>query len=789
VSRWVRVTAAVALGALAVAGLSASVVLALVGRDPGPSAAGELVLPGLSGPARIVRDPFGIPHVEAESLVDAYRALGFAHAQDRLWQMEVLRRSARGRLAEVLGARAVDSDRLARTLGLGVAADKEVTRLSKDARAALDAYAGGVNAWLAEVAAARAPRPFELRWLELEPEPWRAEDSLAIARLRAWNLGRSLGASLLLDRLVSELGGVPSRDFFPVRPSDGAHDPLAPLLELGQVADELAEGSGLAGPAGSLGVVVPGARSASGKPLLANDAHVGFTAPAPFYLAHVRAGRFEISGATWPGLPLFFVGSNRLTAWGQVALHGSVSDLFDETLDPANPNRYERGGRWREATARDETILVRGGAKQEIRVAVTEHGPLLRGVRPDDARASALALRWTGFASELYVEASLRLQRCADWECFRAALRDVRAPAATWLFADPNGIGTQVAGDLPIRALDTGLLPVSGSSRFYDWRGVIPFDELPSKYGTNLGPQVVSTHLDSEAFQYPVSWLWSNQGGAERLRELVADAGAIDAERLVAIQRDTVSRRGPASLRLLIGDLQPASSAAQKAKEMLLEWDGSTSRDSIGASLYHVFRQRLAHRLLERLKLSADALALLDQAEPAPGLVLARTLDRVGREEAVGLVEAALDETWATMRTQISANPKKWLWGEIHEVRLVHEFERSGAGSLRWVGRRLGVGPFQVPGDPDTAWTMYHRALPDRALELGPGLRYAIDLSDPDHALVGLAGGQSGSSGSAHYADALADWLAGQPRPLWMHQSDVAYHQQGTWKLLPERAQ
>ena len=162
--------------------------------------------------------------------------------------------------------------------------------------------------------------------------------------------------------------------------------------------------------------------------------------------------------------------------------------------------------------------------------------------------------------------------------------------------------------------------------------------------------------------------------------------------------------------------------------------------------------------------------------------MLARTLDRLGRDKAASLIEGALDETWATMRTQISANPKKWAWGELHGVRLVHEFERSGSGTLRWVGRRLGVGPFAAPGDPDTAWTMYHGALPDYALELGPGLRYAVDLGDPDHALVGLAGGQSGSSGSAHYADALRDWLAGRPRPLWMHQSDVAYHRR-RWEL------
>jgi penicillin amidase len=788
VKRWLGVAATAALAVLVVVAAGAAIVLALVGRDPGPSESGELTPAGLTAPARVLRDPFGIPHVEAQSLADAYLALGLAHAQDRLWQMELLRRSARGRLAEILGPKALPADRLSRTLGLGAAAEDEARSLDRDTRSALEAYAAGVNAWLAEIAAGRAPRPFELRWLELEPEPWTPADSLAIARLRAWNLGRSLGASLLLDRLVSEIGGVPSRDFFPVRPSDGAHDPLAPLLELGSAADALAEDSGLAGPAGSLGILVPASHSASGKPLLANDSHVDFSAPAVFYLAHVRAGRTEISGATWPGLPVFFTGTNRAIAWGQVAVHGSVSDLFEETLDPADPRRYENGGRFRAADARREEIAVRGGAPLALEVLRTAHGPLLRSVRPDDSRVAALSLRWTGFAPESGVAALLRLQRCDSWDCFRGALRDVRAPAATFLYADATTIGSQVAGDLPVRAIDTGLLPVSGASRFYDWKGPIPFDELPAIHGANLEPQVVSPHVDSDAFRPRVSWLWSNQGGPDRVRELVTQEGPIDIERLLAIQRDTVSRRGPASVKLLIGDLEPASSSAQRAKAMLLEWDGSTGVDSVGASLYHVFRQRLARRLVDGLGLSREALALLEQAEPAPGLVLARTLDRIGRDKTSALVEGALEETWSTMRTSISPNPKKWVWGEVHQVRLTHEFERSGSGTLGWVGRRLGVGPFPVPGDPDSAWTMYHALVPDRSLELGPALRYAIDLGDVDHALVGLAGGQSGNPGSPHYADALNDWLAGRPRPLWMHHSDVAYHQKGSFELRPVAA-
>ncbi len=784
--RFWNVAFAAAFVALLIAAAGLFAVLALVGRDPGPPAHGALAARGLTAEARLVRDPFGVPHVEAKTLPDAYLALGFAHAQDRLWQMELLRRSARGRLAELFGERVLAQDRLARTLGFAEAARLELPKLSRESRQALDAYSAGVNAWLAEIAANRATRPFELRWLAVEPEPWTPEDSLAIARLRAWSLGRSLSASLLLDRLVAELGGVPSRDFFPVRPSDGSHDPLEGLLSLGTVSDDLARMTGLDGPAGSLGFLVPASRSKSGKPLLANDPHVSFAAPAVFYLAHIRTDRFDLSGATWPGLPIFFTGTNRSIAWGQVALHVSVSDLYEEALDPNDPGRYERGGRWQKAQVRVESIGVRGRPPQPITVVVTEHGPLLRSVWPDEPRANSLALRWTGQARQSGIESGLKLQRCGDWACFQSALRELPAPAATFLYADAGGAtGTQVAGDLPVRSIDTGLLPLAGASRFYDWRGTADFEDLPSSYGTALPVQVVSPHPDAASFNAPITWLWSNQGGAERVRELLAREGALDVEALVAVQRDTVSRRGPATVRLLLEGAEPASSSAQRVKAMLLEWDGSTATDSVGASLYHVFRQRLSGKLLEGLSLSKGSRALLEQAEPAPGIALARALDRVGPEKVSLSRDAALDETWSFMRSRVSANPKKWTWGEVHELRLRHAFERLGNGPLAWVGRRLGSGPFAAPGDPDSVWTMFNGDLPDGALELGPALRYAVDLGDPEHALFGLAGGQSGHPGSQHYADALADWLSGQPRPLWMHASDVSYHQKGTWELQP----
>ena len=338
-----------------------------------------------------------------------------------------------------------------------------------------------------------------------------------------------------------------------------------------------------------------------------------------------------------------------------------------------------------------------------------------------------------------------------------------------------------------MRSIDTGLLPLAGASRFYDWRGMADFENLPSAYGPALGVQVVSPHPDASSFQAPITWLWSNQGGAERVQRAARGRPARSTSRGWSRSSATPFRvAAPRRCGMLLEGAEPASSSAQRVQAMLLEWDGSTATDSVGASLYHVFRQRLSRKLLEG-SAPVEGLARAARRRPSPRRASrsrARSTASDPRRSR-RLRDAALDETWSFMRSSVSANPKKWNWGEVHELRLRHAFERLGDGPLAWVGRRLGSGPFAAPGDPDSVWTMYNGDLPDDALELGPALRYAVDLGDPEHALFGLAGGQSGHPGSPHYADALADWLSGQPRPLWMHASDVSYHQKGTWELHP----
>ncbi|MCP4007342.1 MAG: penicillin acylase family protein [bacterium] len=756
-------------------------------QKEGPEARGSRVIPELAQAVEILRDPLGVPHVKSTRSDDASLALGFVHAQDRLWQMEMLRRAARGTLSEVFGASTVDEDRLVRTLGLGRDAEAEVTQLSGSAARTLDAYSAGVNSWIEHLRSGEAPLPYEFEFLEYEPEPWSPADTLAILRLRAWNTGRSLGASLLLDQLVREVGGVPARDFFPTRPEDGAHDPLGPVLELGKAADRLASIVGMNGPVGSLGFVVSSERSATGGAILANDPHVQFGVPALFYLAHLRVNDDNVSGATWPGVPLFFAGNNGEIAWGQVALHASVSDLFDETFHPTDPLRFDRNGRWRKAVRRVETIQIKDAEPLEVEVLSTHHGPVLRSMEPEETRVHTLALRWTGHHKRSGFEALLRVQRAGDWDEFRKSLRRLPAPAATFLYADREGhIGTQVAGHLPVRAIETGLLPVTGGSSFYDWRGFMDFDGLPSSYGDKPWI-VVSTHPDAADFKAPIVWLWSSPAGARRIGGLLSSSRHIDLERVLEVQRDRGSHRGRSTVRYLVDDVEPTAEHARRIRTLLLDWDGRAVEDSIGASVYHVFRQRLTVRLLQdRFEKADERLEQITaNTGPLPGIVLARYLDRARDRQLKGVVEQALDDTWRHMRTHVSSNPKKWNWGRLHQVRLKHDFEKLGIGRVQLAGQPLGLGPFPAAGGPDSAWTMYHRSLPENEAEVGPALRYAVDMSDADHAQIGLAGGQSGHAGHPNYSDALQDWLAGRARPLWMHWSDVSYHQVGKWELRP----
>ena len=779
-------TVAIAIPTALVAAAASVVVFFRLAHYSAPSHKGRDQASELDAPVSIHRDPFGIPHIKADSLEDALFGLGFAHAQDRIWQMDLLRRHARGQLSELFGAQTVPQDRLARTLGLGRAAEREAEALPKSTRALLSAYTAGVNHWIKKIRDGSAPAPFESRWLGDEFRDWRVADSLAVIRFRSWSFSRTLDASLSLERLKNAIGGAGTREFFPERgPRPRKEKRAGSLQQLAELNARWRSGAGLQGAVGSLGFVIGAERTTDGFPILVNDGHYQFQLPALAYLAHFRTPGLEVSGATWPGVPAFWSGTNRSIAWGQVALHASTSDLYDETIRPKDPKQYDRNGRWLELETHEEVISVRYGPPEPVEIRRTRHGPLLASALPDSEAAQSYALRWTGDTKRSGIRAHLALLRAQNWDAFRSALQRYPAPAASFLYADAKGeIGLQVAGDLPVRSIPTDFLPVPGRTRYYDWRGTIDFDDLPKQHGSELPYLIASTHPDAEPFPEAVTWLWRSGGSAARLAKRLKSARLVGLEGALKIQSEAHSERGRALVRELVETRTGSTERAARVRELLLAWDGATHPDSVGALVYHAFRQRLTRILLEQqLKETGELVDSLDLTEPVPGALTRRFLER--SPDLEGAVSAALDDTWSWLTVHLSSNPKKWTWGALHGVRLEHPFASLGSPWLRRIGESLSRGPYPAPGDPDSIWAMHHGFLP-APVGVGPVVRYAINMADTDHGQFALAGGQSGHPGASTYDDAMADWLAARPRPLWMHESNLIYHSLGSWELEPE---
>ena len=549
-----------------------------------PVLEGTIRIAGLDAPVELLRDAYGIPHIRAQSIEDAYFGLGFAHAQDRLWQMEIDRRIAAGRLAEILGAKALDTDRFLRTLGVRRAADASLTHLDAGTRRLLDAYAAGVNAFLAT----RPVLPPEFWLLRTRPEPWTATDSIAWIKMMAWDLGANWKNELLRMRLAKTLSNARIEELLPPYPGD-APPKIADLKELyaglGGGAQGLAKAMQqvaarlphwLGAGAGSNNWVVSGKRSASGKPLLANDPHLDLSAPPVWYFAQLSAPGLDAIGATLPGVPGVLLGRNSRIAWGATNTGPDVQDLYIEKLQ--GRDAYLTPGGPRPFTLREETIRVRGGPDFKLTVRSTRHGPVIsdvlrqaKGLAP---QGYVLAFDWTALSpDDTSIRAAMNLGRAQNWKEFRDALRDLQAPQQNMVYADVDGnIGFVAAGRVPVRKADNdlkGLAPAPGWEAKYDWAGWIPFDELPQSYNPPGGEIVTANQkIVPPGYRPFITSEWQPPYRAERIKQLLDAVPRHTVPSFARMQADVVSLPAREQLPRML-KTRPASAQARQALELL----------------------------------------------------------------------------------------------------------------------------------------------------------------------------------------------------------------------------
>ena len=716
-----------------------------------PLLEGEMAVAGLSGRAEVLRDPYGIPHIFAATAEDAQFALGFVHAQDRLWQMEMNRRIGSGRLAELLGPGALESDRFLRTLGVRRVAEANLRRYDKETLALLEAYAAGVNAFLDT----GPVLPPEFWLLRTRPEPWTPADSVVWTKMMAWDLGGNWRNELLRLRMARTLSRGRVQEFFPPYPGE------API-ELPELA-----GLGFTGGA-SNSWVLDGSRTSTGKPLLANDPHLGLTAPSVWYFAHLSAPGLEVIGASLPGVPGILLGRNERIAWGFTNTGPDVQDLYLEKDDAG-------------FTIIEDVIKVRGAPDEKIRIRVSPRGPVisdaLRTAREAAPPGQAIAMAWTALAEDdMTVQAGARLQRARDWKEFLAALRDFHAPQQNITYADVEGnVGFIAAGKVPVRKPENtlmGLAPAPGWDRRYDWAGFIPFEELPRLYNPASGAIVTANHkITPPAYPHYITSEWQAPYRARRIEELLAALPNHGTPSFARMQLDTVSLAARELLPNLLST-KAGSSEAKAALELLSAWDGNMFAERaepliLVAWWRELTRAMFADELGEAFRSAWSTRSAFVDNVLADRDGQSRWCDNVHtpkKESCPDLLQASLEAALADLRQRYGGNMGRWRWGEAHEARLRHRpfsrdtllrhwFDVAVASPGDAYTVNVGRSDFQDDAEP---YSNRHAA----------SLRAIYDLADPQASLFIHPGGQSGNPLSPHYRSFTNAWALGEYAPM-----------------------
>lgn len=754
-----------------------------------PQTDGTVTLDGLTKPVEIVRDENAVPHIKAQSELDAYFALGYVHAQDRLWQMEFMRRLGAGKLSEVLGPAALGTDRYIRTLGLYRIAEANYKNASAQVRSALEAYAAGVNAWLSTRPGALPPEFILLRFqlLSFKPEDWRPADSLVWSRLMALGLGRNRKNERLRARIAKRFAanGLDEQKLVQMIEQLWPDDPSGTPTQAEQASLDVYPSTGIKWSAldsdlpddsGSNGWVVHGQHTDSGKPILANDPHLRFGAPILWYLARVEAPGLMLTGATVPGVPFTLLGHNGSIAWGITNGGSDVEDIFSETIDPADPNKYLIPGGSELFRTRQEVINVSGAESVAMTVRESRHGPIISDIFHEDAKAvgqgevAALASAALRF-DDSTTDAVYAINRARNWHEFRAAAEHFHSPQINLTFASTKGdIGFIAAGRVPIRKTGDGRMPVAGHDGRHDWTGFIPARALPHAFNPPSG-RVVNANNRIAGYDYPylLTRDWALPYRAERIVELLdgkAEHTLADSQDL---QRDVFS---PAARKVMPILLQSKAfdSRSHQALELLSKWDFQMRRDRPEPLIYTVWLHHLVSALIAGELgnvLTEDYLGLVFR--PAPRFAEVTLANHhhwcedtaaPSNEPCSVVLASSLRSTLDEIAKALGPSLKNWRWGALHHATFQNRILNKVPIVRKWAN--LSIESDGGNHTVNRGSTAREKGMAPFSHTDGAGYRAVYDLSDLENSVFMIASGQSGNVLSPRYGDFLRRWRDGE---------------------------
>lgn len=751
-------------------------------RRPLPKTRGRIRVRGLEDTVSIERDARGVARIEARSTPDFCFAQGFAHGQDRLWQLEFYRRVGAGRVSEFAGREGLQVDRLMRTLGLRRFADKEVAMLSAPDAEVLNAYAAGLNA---AIEAAAAP-PLEHQLVRLAPEPWTPADSLVVRKIIALGFSTNMETELFRAELVAKVGAEKAARLEPQYPhgSPVVLDPGVAWsgggLDLVEQIAEVREAIGWSlEPAGSNNWAVSGERSVTGMPLLAGDPHITTSIPDSWYTIEVFTPELELRGGSIPGFPGLVIGQNRHVAWSFTNVMADVQDLFVERIrDGAAGPEYEFKGEWRPVTVHREEIAVRGAKPEPFEIRETHHGPIVTDVLGAKA-GQPLALSWTAVKEPMVSRTGVDVGSLRTGAELVESFRDYTVPAMNMVWADDSGnIGYKLVGAIPIRRGGCPDVPKPGWSGEYEWDGYVPHDDLPAIENPPGGVLVTANNrIAPDDYPHHITSEYLDGYRAARIEQLLGEREKHSLEDFARIQLDLFSIPGEQTAHRL-ARLRPPGQREVRAIERLKSWDHRLSPDTIAGTIYAVFTAHFARAVSEAVigdpdyaerwrsrsqlgftpmvsspwRFQARLIELWDEGDSQ--LIGGRSWD----ELALRSLSSALDE----LEQRYGSDPAGWTWGRVHGVKFTHPLGEGEARVSklmdRLLSRRVATGGSQetvcqvgfVPhaGDYTGRWA--------------PSFRHLADLGDPERSRWQHMTGQSGHPSSPHYDDLLGDWHAGR---------------------------
>ena len=705
---------------------------------PSPKLSGDVPAP-VSSSVTIVRDEHYRPHITASSIDDALFAQGYVTAQERLWQMDMLRRVAAGELSEVAGRAALELDTNARKLRIARIADMQAARLAPSGRRALAAYARGVNHF---IDTHRGRLSWEFTALGYQPRPWRIADSILAILQMDRTLTNSWEADLQKGRLLATGNATLIRQLFPVH--------------FGPDAVE-----------GSNAFALSGRHTASGKPLLAGDPHLPFGIPAPWFPIHIKAPGLDVAGAAYIGLPGVAIGHNADIAWSVTSLEFDSMDLYAERID-LRTGRYEHKGQILQAAPLRDQIAIKGERGAESVIWITNHGPVFAS----DA-GQTYSLKWSAAEPQPYSVPILAVNQAKDWQQFRTALSSYSGPGFNWIFASRDGhIGYQAAGRVPMRLGFAGDAPLDGASGQQEWSGLVPFDQLPTAFDPPSG-RVVSANQDPfvSPTTYAINGNFSSPFRSRQIRHLLSARGKWTAQDMLAIQKDVYSGLHH-TMALEALRVARAKGGVLAADAKILDgWNGQMEVGQPAPVLAELFYRQVRRRLAERAT-GQSAAKLRFRGSAGAVVEIVRTKPAGWFKNWDGTLASALSDAIDEGRRQFGKTETKWDWARENVALAAHPI----ASRISWIAPYFNVGPVGISGSS--------QSVKQTGSGIIPSLRFVADTANWDNSLLILPTGQSGhliSGFSRRYKDEWPDFATGRARAFRTRQVEAA----NTLTLIP----